>query len=940
MADKPYAIHFIPNTHWDREWLMNFQETRVMLLELFDRLLEVMERHPEYRHYVLDSQVVPLEDYLEVRPENRDRLSKLVAEGRLLVGPWYTAPEGFCVNGESLVRNLVYGHRVAQAFGKVMKVGHTSFGYGQNSQMPQIYQGFGIDTLLFYHGVTRDEVPNEFIVEGADGTRILGSQMSSFARYNAYHHLYRGALYGDRVDDRTYEWQRGGLPFRLCRPEPGLRYHLLLDVPKGWNRELLIESLTWLREKEIGVATTRHLAFMMGHDSSVPDPLELKIMEEAKALFPEDEIQHSSYEDMMARIKAEVDWDALTVLRGERRTPKLMPVTMHLYSDVLSSRSRMKQLNTRAEYLLQRRAEPFACLAAQLGAAYPSGLLDLAWKTLLTCHAHDSIAGSGVDDIEMDMTHRLRQVINISNSVLHNALGAIQRRIDNRDAAPEDVLITVFNAAPQPRSEVVTAVIDLPYAGPLGEFALVDVTTGKRAQVQVCDRKPHNAVVNHAEDAPANMKTEQFTVHLAADDIPAMGYATLKVDRAARFCRGGLVTAANTMENAFLRLRINTDGTLCVTHKETETTYDDLNYFVDNGEAGHAWMHHNPARDQAIDSRGSPVSIALEEDGALLARCRVTWAMKIPARLEENGGDTWQRLDGIGSASSRSAELCDLVITSQVTLRRESRAVEIHTAFHNAATHHRLRAFFPTRRAGTTCHAESAFDVVERESTFSPDNPWYGTKGVTFPQQRFVDVTDGRAGLAIINDGLREYEVTQDADRAIAVTLMRAFGVALCPVSMCWEELPEMKLAQAPGDHAFAYRIYPHTGDYAEGGVFAEAEAFTVPLEAAQAGPHGGDLPRKHSFLEVVPPNLVLSAFKRAEDGQGYVLRLFNPTCDTLHGTLSFATPPVSAERVTLEELPKESLPVDGGRIILEAGPKKIITVKVVFSEAATGVAH
>ncbi|HOH42274.1 MAG TPA: alpha-mannosidase, partial [Candidatus Hydrogenedentes bacterium] len=134
---KKYVIHVISNTHWDREWLNNFQETRMMLVEFFDLLLEVMEGDDSYTSYVLDSQTVPLEDYLEFRPENRERLAALIEAERLLVGPWYTCPEGFEVNGESLVRNLLMGHRVASGFGHVMKVGHTPFSYGQNSQMPQ-----------------------------------------------------------------------------------------------------------------------------------------------------------------------------------------------------------------------------------------------------------------------------------------------------------------------------------------------------------------------------------------------------------------------------------------------------------------------------------------------------------------------------------------------------------------------------------------------------------------------------------------------------------------------------------------------------------------------------------------------------------------------------------------------------------------------------------
>jgi len=410
-----------------------------------------------------------------------------------------------------------------------------------------------------------------------------------------------------------------------------------------------------------------------------------------------------------------------------------------------------------------------------------------------------------------------------------------------------------------------------------------------------------------------------------------LGYATFRIDRSAMFDHGSLITAANTLENEHLRVRIQNDGTLSLLHKETGVIYDDLNYFLDNGEAGHAWMHHNPARDRVIDSRGFPVSIALEEDGPLLARYRIDCQMTIPAHLEENGGDPWQRLDGIGNAAGRSEETRNLAITSFVTLWRGARCVEVTVRFDNNARDHRLRVLYPTRRAGTTCHAESAFDVVERETTFSVDSPWYGTQGVTFPMQRFVDVSDGRAGLAVLNDGLREYEVTQDTDRAIAVTLMRAYQVSLTTVSFRWEERPEMGLAQSPGAHEFKFRLYPHVGDYVKGGVLEEAEKFSVPLEPAQAGPHPGDLPQKHGFLSVAPANLALSAIKRAEDGSGLVLRLFNPTLQTIQGAVTFARPPKSVERLTLEELPECALPHTRTNVTVAVAPKKIVTLKAIF---------
>ena len=928
---RNYEIHVIANTHWDREWLYNFQETRLMLVELLDGLLDILDTEPRYASFLLDGQSVPIEDYLEIRPQHRARVETHVASGRLLIGPWYTLPECFSINAESLVRNLLYGHRVAREHGGVMKVGHTPFSYGQNSQMPQIYQGFGIDTMLFYHGVSHNEVANEFIFEGADGSRVLGSQMSSGARYNFYHNVYRPAVYGKTIGERMYQWTEGGLPFHLCREEVATGHHILLDPPRGLDRKRARTCIKALRDREAEIATTKYLAFMQGHDSSIADLVELDLIEEGRKALDGDTILHSRLPDLMAKVKKAAK--GLTVLKGERRTPILMNQRIHLYSDVLSSRTRVKRLNALAEQGLQRWAEPAAALAWGLGAEYPAAALDLAWKTLLKCHPHDSISGSGVDDIERDVRDRLRQATNLSDAVLARGLQYIQRRIDNADAAPNDVLITVFNASPQPRSEVVTAVVDVPRTSPMSAFQISETGASSPARrkplpVQFATRKPRHAVVNHAADATYMIECEQVKFHFEVRDVPAFGYSTFRLSPAKTFGRGRLTCGRHAMENEHLRVQINGNGTLDVLHKATGVLYDGLHYFEDGGEVGNAWMHIEPAIDRIVSSIGAPVSIALEEDGPMMARFRIDYHMTIPAGFDEGGGDPWQRLDGAGSSSRRSEETTPLRISSWVTLRQHARCVEISTRFYNTAPYHRLRVLFPTRRRTETCRVETPFDVVERPAEHGPDSPW-NVANATFPGQRFVDVSDKQGGLAVINDGLREYEVTPGQDRAIALTLLRAYEIALTTVAKRWDRHPEMELSQCPGEHEFHYCLFPHAGPWNTAEIYREVDRLAVPLELAQAGPHAGDLPPRLGFLQVDPSNAVVSALKRSENGDALVLRLFNPTEKTVNAAIKTHARIRTAELLTLEELPVKKLRAQSRSVTVPLGPKKIATVKL-----------
>jgi mannosylglycerate hydrolase len=191
---------------------MDFQHTRRLTVDFLNDLLEIMAEIPEYT-FLLDSQAVPLEDYLEVMPENRARVRELIQAGRINAGPWYSALDMNCLSGESIVRNMLWGHRVVEEFGPVMKVGYTPFGWGQMSQLPQIYKGFGIDVAFFYRGITSQEVPQaEFLWEGADGSVLLTSRFGTGARYNFYFDVWRKAFHTGLPQrlNRRFHWRAGG----------------------------------------------------------------------------------------------------------------------------------------------------------------------------------------------------------------------------------------------------------------------------------------------------------------------------------------------------------------------------------------------------------------------------------------------------------------------------------------------------------------------------------------------------------------------------------------------------------------------------------------------------------------------------------------------------------------------------------------------------------
>ncbi len=924
-------MHVIPNTHWDREWLYDFQETRMQLVDLFKVLMEMLDTYPQYKSFLFDSQVAPIEDYLSVKPEDRDRVKGYVESGRILVGPWYTCPEEFNVNGESLFRNLLFGHKVARSLGHVMKIGYSPFSYGQVSQIAQIYASFGIDTILFYHGVTLDEVPSEFILEGADGTRLLGTRMGSNARYNFFFDVYRPAVYGKEISERGYRWREGGVPFHLCGPEDYRSHYFLLRPGKSLDKEKLRSGLENLKKKEIEACSTRVFAYMLGHDSYAPDPMEIEVVEAAEEIARPDRIFFSSLEDYVRRLKEEVG--QLPVLRGERRTPRKIGRAAFLYHEVTSSRPRIKRRNNQAENWLQRWAEPFSTFAYLLEEEYPSSLIELAWRYLLRCHPHDSIAGTGIDQIEKDMLYRLDQVVNISKGLTRRALQAVQLRIDNSDVAEDEVVVTVFNPSPVPRTEVVTAYIDLPEDCGYEYFSVHEASTGEEVPLQTFSQSKSRPVLRQLNDATVEMPSERVGLHLLATSIPAMGYKTFVVKHRDYQVvpRGSIAKSPFKMENDHVCVEIDQDGTLRVTHKKTGRVYSGLNLFVDDGESGMAWRHIPPAYDRVVTSRGSLKHVSVVDNGPLQATMRIDYEMSIPVRLDEGESDPVKRLDGNGDEATRSDEEAPLRITSFVTLRQGSPYLEIKTRVENNCRDHRLRVAFPTWIKTNVCHVESAFDVVERGVERGEDSPWVGPWNPASPMLNFVDLSDGNAGLAVLVDGIREYEVSEDPSRTIYLTLFRAYEVALTTVAWRWERHPEMELSQAPGVHEFTYALMPHEGNWIEGKVAEHSEALNLPPLVAQTSGHEGSMPKTGSFLEIQPAEVRVSAVKKPEEGEGMIVRIYNPTSDSLTAQVTCFKAISSAHEVDGEERILRSLSPEGKTVSVELGPKKIASLLLVF---------
>jgi mannosylglycerate hydrolase len=376
------------------------------------------------------------------------------------------------------------------------------------------------------------------------------------------------------------------------------------------------------------------------------------------------------------------------------------------------------------------------------------------------------------------------------------------------------------------------------------------------------------------------------------------------------------------MENDYLKVSIARNGTLDVVDKTTQRTFKGLHYFADGGDAGTPWFYIRPAEDRVVTTLDAEADIRLVEDKPLAAVYRVEVSMNAPESLAPD-------------KKTRVRKERRIAIVSHLRLTSESRYLEIASRVDTPVRDHRLRVKFPSGIETDFADAEGSFDLLRRPVAWDREKAkeWIDKEVGIQPQQSFVDLSDGKAGLGILNRGLRDYEVEQDDERTIALTLLR--GVRYPKIAggaSPWADDPTPEKCQCVGEWDFHYAIYPHSGDWNTGRLYEEARRFNVPLNLAQCSPGLRIVEPEMSFVEISPRTLILSALKVSEAGNSLILRLFNPTTRKISGTISSAKEIKRARLVNLNEepLPEGELePRDGHRLDLEVPHKKIVTLEL-----------
>lgn len=859
----PTTVAIVPHTHWDREWYSPFQTFRMRLVRLLDELLPLLESDLAYARFLLDGQTAVLDDYLEVRPEAAPAFRRLAASQRLAIGPWAILMDEYMVSGETIVRDLQMGIHRATELGGPMEVGYLPDMFGHVAQMPQILRAAGLDHAVVWRGVPSEVAQSAFWWEAPDGSRVR-------AEY----------LYGSYSNGR--------------------------DLPDD-AKQLIDRAADY--DDEIGTARIAGsgLLLMNGTDHQMPQPWLGRIVAEANAVQDDYRFVVTSLPEYLA----EQPVTGLRTWRGELRSGARANVLM----GVASNRIDVHQACAAAERALERRAEPLAALLLPAD-RYPARLLEIAWRLLVLNSAHDSSCACSADEVVDAVKVRYEEARQIGDGLTKDTVALLGLAVD----APAGATVVV-NPTPADRGGIVR--FRVPGAGPVHLEALDD---GSRHPVQVVEsrrgvafattvtpeqvsmlvdliRGPELAGARVARYELARHETEAVLTATGAgpgddavdlgdlrqeirelaeaglpiavrvtpaarrdviarvDGIPGFGWRTFRaVDGEGPETE--LRAGEHWLENEHLRVVVDPHtGTYDVTTTDGVTA-SGLGRLVEGGDGGDTYNYSPPTHDVVID-HPEAVTVTLHESGPVRAQLRVL---------------TWYRWPqhAVGDERRCTRRSDEQILTEVVTtleLRAGEPMLRVRTELDHRCRDHRLRAHFPLPRPVESSHAECAFAVVER--TLTAEGGPHEVPLPTFVSRRFVDASDGEEGLAILHDGLLEYEVVGDGTE-LALTLLRATGYlsrsepALRPNPA--GPLDPLEGPQLQGPFAVDYAVLAHRGTWGDARLYELADEVLVPLERVRVV-GGGDRPPRGRPLRV--RGAVTSAVTR--DPGGLAVRVFNP---------------------------------------------------------------
>ena len=862
-------IYLISGSHWDREWYQTFQGFRFRLVKMIDKLIDVLENEDSYGIFHFDGQTIVLEDYLEIMPENADRIKKLIQSGKIKIGPWYCMPDEFLVSGESLIKNLKKGMEISRSYEtESLNCGYICDIFGHIAQMPQIFKKLGIDNAVMWRGLGEADVPMFFDWTSPDGTAVRTVRLNPDNGYASF-----------TVDV-------------LGRDES--------KIP-SLSDESLKENLKKHIDMETERANLPYLYLSDAFDHISCHEKTAHYIDLIKKLYPDATVYHVSMEELFDKIKDEevisYDGELYNYKKGD-----LGPTIIN----TLSSRYWLKKTNDLLQNFIELWISP---LYAFKKITIPKSYLELAYTYLLKNHPHDSICGCSIDRVHENMKYRFNQCEEITGEIFD----AFRLSVTDEKGG-FDKVVKIFNPLPYSDCRCVTVDVcfeaDYPasYKEGMGyekinsfkifdendneiEYSIVDINTDRTIRV-----------VDQIFKTP-----DVYTISFKAD-LRAMGDTCYKIiphkDGVIRYF-GQESMLTKTAENEHIKLTLNHDGSINMYDKKTNTEYKNLISPISCGEIGDGWIHVSPAADSYSASTNAFVEVF--ESSAVKTTFKITQILKVPE-------DTINDKRGY----HRSEKYADVTLVHFVTLGKGERYVSVKTIVDNTAKNHRLSLIFPTGITNNKYSVNQAFCFVERDVVNRHIYGEYNEYPTKYKQHGGIMLKrENGKGFAFVSKcGLHEGGADENGN--LICTLFRSFS----NFYMTNGETDSLAL----GKSEFEYIIMPLDDSVTNTDIQKRQDFLRAETRYAE---YNGDAEKgKTDGFEILCGDIAYSTAYSADNGFAGI-RLYNPESKEVTAKIQFSNGVAEVYETDFNDNIIKSIDINNCTVNLYFSPYEIKTINI-----------
>lgn len=728
--------HIISHTHWDREWYLPYETHHMRLIMLIDQILEAIDNDVDFNSFHLDGQTICIDDYLQVKPQNREKLMKAIQEGKIKIGPWYILQDAFLTSAEANVRNGYYGNLDCIRYGKKTSVGYYPDTFGIYSQAPQILSELEIDNMIFGRGVSttgfNNEVSNQFEskysemnIRGSDGSEVLGILFAN--------------------------WYSNGNEIPVDKEE----------AKKYWDQKLFeCERYT----------NSNHLLFMNGCDHTPYQANVTLAIKVANELYPDIEFVHSSFDQYLSEIKSDNKVQELTTIGGELTSQ----TTDGYYTLVNTASSRINQkiLNARIQDKYQYLVEPIAALYSE---EYKHCEIEYGWKTLMKNHPHDSICGCSVDSVHRSVDMRFEDSENIANFVIDEALLEVKEQVTT---TKKHSFVLVNPSVIANSNHKVIVEYEKQLFG--SDFRAA------RDKMKAIEIPNLGLFTSDGQEVPAKVNDLGISFdYILPDDKFRIPYYSrnIEIEFSYEFSYIGHETfylkeieesedVPNNqamIENQNLKLEVNVDGKVTITDKKTGKSQNNLIQLFDQGDIGNEYMFGRVKDDKKIYFKD--INTIENKSNNVLKKLVITGEISVPQSADETLKVCQQEIIEYNVRNcKRNKEHVSMPVEIIFELGQYDLGVKTIVNIDNVAQDHRMRVAFKLTDSKNTHIADSAFENVNRSKI--PLTNW---QNPSFDQRlgKFVKLQSEDMDLTIATMGLHEYEIIDDT---VEITMLRSTG--------------------------------------------------------------------------------------------------------------------------------------------------------------------